>query len=165
MGIVLRRHSTRPFPADRIWGASLAQPFRDRRNFCYFCGSRRKSMRFHRSRSWMTYENSAHRAPRPVRGGRHFILPKPTITTRHLIQSDSQKRLHSDPALIALLSWTLLLQLQAECLPPASQQAGGRLLNEGRLPRTAAISLEGWRLVIKLNRRKHMATGATIFRK
>ena len=74
----------------------------------------------------------------------------------------TRRGLQDHLALIALLSWVFLLRLQAECFPLARQKAGEHLLNDDRLLRKAAKGLQQGNLIIKLNRGKHTAAGATV---
>ena len=76
----------------------------------------------------------------------------------------TRRGLQDHLALIALLSWVFLLRLQAECFPLARQKAGEHLLNDDRLLRKGATGLLLEKLVIKRNRQKHAAAGATFAR-
>ena len=62
------------------------------------------------------------------------------------------------------MGWSLLLRIPSECLPMCRQQAGEDLESEERLARRAVIGLSGGKLIIKLNRRKHMASGSRLVR-
>ena len=70
------------------------------------------------------------------------------------------RSLQDDLALIALIGWPFLLRIPSECLPLRRQQAGEDLDSEGRLARRAVIGLPGAKLVIKLGRLQHMASGS-----
>ena len=74
------------------------------------------------------------------------------------------RSLQDDLALIALIGWPFLLRIPSECLPLCRQQAGEDLDSEERLARRAVIGLSGAKLVIKLDRRKHMASGSRLVR-
>ena len=76
----------------------------------------------------------------------------------------SARSLQDGLALIALIGWSFLLRIPSERLPLCRQQAGEDLESEERLARRAVIGLQGGKLIIKLNRRKHMATGSRLVR-
>ena len=67
-------------------------------------------------------------------------------------------------ALVALTGWSFLLRIPSECLPLCRQQAGEDLDSEERLTRRAVFGLSGGKLIIKLNRRKHVAAGSRLIR-
>ena len=99
-----------------------------------------------------------------AKSGDNAFAPRPAITTRQLVQLINTRGLGGSLARIALLSWVFLLRVQSECIPLTRQRAGEDLLSEERLPRRAVIGLQQGKLIIKLNRRKHMAAGATMVR-
>ena len=64
--------------------------------------------------------------------------------------------------LVAVVSWTFPFRVFRECLPLTTQRAGEDLRPEERVDRNAAIGLVGGKLILKLNRRRHMAAGPII---
>ena len=96
-------------------------------------------------------------------GGRSFS-PRPAISRSQLCELVMSRSLQDDLALIALIGWPFLLRIPSECLPLRRQQAGEDLDSEERLARRAVIGLSGTKLVIKLDRRKHMAPGSRLVR-
>ena len=98
------------------------------------------------------------------KAGDRSFFPGPAISTPQLCELVMSLPLQDDLALIALIGWPFLLRIPPECLPLCKQQAGEDLGPEGRLIRRAVIGLSGAKLVIKLNRRKHMAAGSRLVR-
>ena len=96
-------------------------------------------------------------------GGRSFP-PRPAISRSQLCESVMARSLQDCLALIALIGWPFLLRVPSECLPLRGQQAGEDLDSEERLARRAVIGLSGAKVVIKLDRRKHMASGSRLVR-
>ena len=56
------------------------------------------------------------------KAGEMPFSPKPALTDHQLTRIAARKGLQGEPALIALLSWTFLLRVQAECLPPRDRE-------------------------------------------
>ena len=98
------------------------------------------------------------------KAGDRSFAPRPAISRSQLCELVSARSLQDGLALIALIGWSFLLRIPSECLPLCRQQAGEDLESEERLARRAVIGLQGGKLIIKLNKRKHMATGSRMAR-
>ena len=61
-----------------------------------------------------------------------------------------------EPTLKALISWTFLLRVPSERLPLYRQRAGEDLIADDSLGRKASTGLPGGKLIIKLNKRRHV---------
>ena len=99
-----------------------------------------------------------------AKAGDRSFAPRPAISRPQLCELITARSLQDGLALIALIGWSFLLRIPSECLPLCRQQAGEDLETEERLARRAVIGLSGGRLIIKLNRRKHMAAGSRLIR-
>ena len=98
------------------------------------------------------------------KAGDRSFSPRPAISRSQLCELATSGSLEDDPALIALIDWPCLLRIPSECLPLRRQQAGEDLDSEERPARRAVICLSRAKLVIKLNRRRHMASGSRLVR-
>ena len=98
------------------------------------------------------------------KAGDRSSSPRPAISRSQLCELVTARSLQDGLALIALIGWSFLLRIPSECLPLCRQQAGEDLDSDERLTRRAVIGLSGAKLAIKLNRRKHMASGSRLVR-
>ena len=101
---------------------------------------------------------------RLAKEGDRSLTPRPAISKARLCELVTSLSLQYELALIALIGRAFLLRIPSDCSPLIRQQAGEDLDSETRLARRAVIGISGARLVIKLNRRKHMATGSRLAR-
>ena len=99
-----------------------------------------------------------------AKAGNRSFSPRPAISRAQLCELVTSRSLQDDLALIALIGWPFLLRILSERLPLCRQQAGEFLDSEARLGRRAVVGLSGPNLVVKLNRRKHMASESRLTR-
>ena len=90
--------------------------------------------------------------------------PRPAITRGQLIELMQRRGWGDQFAVLIFLSWTFLLRIPSEALPLRRQRAGQDLESDERLEARAVIGLVDNKLIIKLNRRKHMASGSRMIR-
>ena len=100
----------------------------------------------------------------PSKAGDRSSSLRPAISRAQLCELATARSLQDGLALIALIGRSFPLRIPSECLPLRRQQAGEDLDSEERLAWRAVIGLAGAKLVIKLNRRKHMASGSRLAR-
>ena len=99
-----------------------------------------------------------------AKAGDKIGSPRPAITRRQLRDLMQRRGWDDRFAALIFLSWTSLLRIPSEALPPRRQRAGQGLESDERLEARAVIGLVDHKPIIKLNRRKHMAAGSRMIR-
>ena len=83
--------------------------------------------------------------------------PRPAITKGQLVDLPTRRGWDDPFASLVLLSWTCILRIPSEALPLHRQRAGQDLESDERQQERAVVGLVNQKLIVKLNRRKHMA--------
>ena len=164
LGLLLRRRSETHFPPTEEGVLAWSSCFGAGRSFKIYVAHLEKAcLLLGVGASWKSKSVTiaGHRLSKT--GGRPFS-PRPAISRSQLCELATSRPLQDDLALTALIGRPFLLRIPSECLPLCRQQAGGDLDSEEQLARRAVIRLPGTKLVIKLNRRKHMASGSRLVR-
>ena len=99
-----------------------------------------------------------------AKAGDRSFSPGPAISRPQLCELATSRLLQDDLAFVALIGWSFLMRTPSERLPFCRQQAGGDLDSEERSARREVVGLSGAKLVIKLNRRKHVDFGSRLVR-
>ena len=86
--------------------------------------------------------------------------PRPAVTKGQLVELLTRRGWDDPFAFLVLLSWTFLLRIPSEALPLHRQRAGQDLESDERLQERAVVGLVNQKLIVKLNRRNHMATSS-----
>ena len=90
--------------------------------------------------------------------------PRSAVSKGRLIQPIPTNGRRGELPTVALPRWTFPPRGPSECSPLRRQRTGGDLSSDDRADRKAAIGLSEGKLVIRLNRRKHMARGSKLTR-
>ena len=90
--------------------------------------------------------------------------PRPAVTRAQLAELLTRRGWDDPFAILVLPSWAFLLRIPSDALPLYRQRAGQDLESDERLQERAVIGLVNQKLVIKLNRRKQMATDSHMVR-
>ena len=86
--------------------------------------------------------------------------PRPAVTRGQLIELMRRRGWGDQFAILIFLSWTFLLRIPSEALPLRRERAAQDLESNERLEAKAVAGLVDQKLIIKLNRGKHMAAGS-----
>ena len=95
-----------------------------------------------------------------ARAGDRPGAPRPAVTRAQLAELLSRRGWDDPFAFLVLLSWTFLLGIPSGALPLHRQWAGQGLESDDRLRERAVVGLVNQKLIVKLNRRNHIATGS-----
>ena len=97
-----------------------------------------------------------------AKAGDGFSSPRPAITKEQQAQKAMAHGWRALFTILALLSYSFLLRAPSECGPLTGRRTGEDPISEERLERRAAIGSADRKLIIRLNRRKHMSAGSRI---